>query len=142
MKFGTRQISVLALVLMLLSTGACSLLKGRETGERAVTRFHDQFNAEQYLDIYKQSDEGFRKATSESDMTALFSAVRRKLGTVKNTNQTRWNVNSTPAGTMVVLAYDTEFTEGKAQEQFVYYVSGNDAKLYRYDILSPLLVTK
>jgi hypothetical protein len=45
-------------------------------------------------------------------------------------------------GTMVVLAYETEFTEGKATEQFIYHVSGENASLYRYDIMSPLLVTR
>jgi hypothetical protein len=141
MKFGTKKILALTLILMLSAIG-CSLVKGRGAGERAVVRFHEQFNSGQYVDIYRQTDEGFRKAASEADTRALFDGVRRKLGTVKQTNQVRWNVNATPMGTMVVLAYETEFTEGKATEQFIYHVSGENASLYRYDIMSPLLVTR
>ncbi|HEX8174570.1 MAG TPA: DUF4019 domain-containing protein [Pyrinomonadaceae bacterium] len=142
MKFRTRRILALTLIPMIFATGACSLIKGRQLSESAIERFHNQFNSGQYVDIYNQTDEGFRKGSNESEMTALLSAVRRKLGTVKNTKQVRWNLNSTTNGTMVVLAYETEFTEGKATEQFIYHVSGDRALLYRYDIMSPLLVIK
>ncbi|HEX8746384.1 MAG TPA: DUF4019 domain-containing protein [Pyrinomonadaceae bacterium] len=142
MRFRTRLILASALTLMLFATGACSLIKGRELSESAIARFHNQFNSAQYADIYNQTDEGFRKGSPESEMTALLGAVRRKLGTVKNTSQVKWNLNATPNGTMVVLTYETEFTEGKATEQFIYRVSGDRAMLYRYDVMSPLLVIK
>lgn len=142
MKFRTGHILVLALVLMPFAAGACSMLKGKETGERAVVRFHEQFNSGQYADIYRQTDEGFRKATNESDMLALLGAVRRKLGSVKNTNQVNSKVDITYARTVVMLSYETEFTDGRATEHFVYYVSGGSARLYRYDIMSSLLVTR
>jgi hypothetical protein len=51
-------------------------------------------------------------------------------------------VNATPAGTTVTLHYNTEFTEGTANEQFVFLVSGDKATLYNYNINSPLLITK
>ena len=133
-------ISLIASVVIVISS--CSFTKGKQTSERAVARFHEQFNAGQYHDIYAQSDEGFRKVTSEQDAVALFDAVRRKLGTVKNANQNGWHVNATTAGTQVSLAYNTEFTEGKATEQFVFFVSGDNARLFQYNINSPLLVTR
>ncbi|HYO90354.1 MAG TPA: DUF3887 domain-containing protein [Pyrinomonadaceae bacterium] len=142
MKFRANQILALTLTLMLFSTGACSLIKGRELSESAVARFHNQFNSGQYPEIYNQTDEGFKKGSPEAEMTALLSAVRRKLGTVKNTNQVKYNINSTANGATVTLSYETEFTDGRATEQFIYHVSGNEAKLYRYDIMSSLLVIR
>jgi hypothetical protein len=143
MRIQTKQILILTLILALLVVvTSCSLTKGREIGERAVAQFHNQFNAGQYHEIYAQSDEGFRKGTSEPDTLAYFDAVHRKLGTVKNINQTEWRVNATTGGTVVTLAYDTEFTEGHANEQFVFYVSGDNARLFHYTINSPLLITK
>ena len=124
---------------------SCSLTKRKEMGERAVDQFHNQFNAGQYHEIYTQSDEGFRKSTSEADTVALFEAVRRKLGTVKNANQTTWHVNTTPAGpagTVITLAYDVEYSEGKGIEQFVFQVRGDKALLRNYNVNSPLLITK
>ena len=93
-------------------------------------------------EIYAQSDEGFRKAASEADTLALFEAVRRKLGTVKNSTQTRWHVNATSGGTMVTLAYDVEFSEGKGTEEFVFRINDNKALLFNYHVNSPLLITK
>ncbi|HKS28874.1 MAG TPA: hypothetical protein VJS44_13700 [Pyrinomonadaceae bacterium] len=142
MRLRTRHLLALALTLMLFATPACSLLKGKELSERAVTRFHHQFNSGQYVEIYSQTDEGFRKGSHESEMTALLGAARRKLGEVKYTSQVKYNLNATTSGAMVTLAYETEFTDGKATEQFIYHVSGDSARLYRYDIASPLLVIR
>lgn len=49
---------------------------------------------------------------------------------------------ATTAGTQVLLTYRTTFAEGDATEQFVFFVSGNDARLFKYNIESPLLITK
>jgi hypothetical protein len=111
-------------------------------GERSVDQFHSQFNAGQYHEIYVQSDEGFRKSTSEADTVALFEAIRRKLGTVKNANQSAWHVNATPTGTVITLTYDVEYSEGKGTEQFVFQVRGDKALLFNYNVNSPLLITK
>lgn len=143
MRIATRQMIFLTFIAALLLVGnSCSLTKGKEIGERAVVQFHNQFNAGQYHEIYVQSDEGFRKASSEEDTLALFEAVRRKLGTVKQANQRGWHVNATPAGTMVSLAYEVEFSEGKGTEDFVFHISGDQALLFNYHVNSPLLITK
>ncbi|MCA1817205.1 MAG: DUF4019 domain-containing protein [Acidobacteria bacterium] len=136
------KIALLLIAAGLALSGACSLTKGKEIGERAVAQFHDQFNAGQYHEIYGQADGGFRKATAEADAVALFEGVRRKLGAVTNSVQTGWRVNATNAGTVVALQYDTEFTQGKATEQFVLMVSGESARLYNYNVNSPLLITR
>jgi uncharacterized protein DUF4019 len=139
----TKQILFLAFIAALLGVvNSCSLTKGKEIGEHAVVQFHNQFNAGQYHEIYAQSDDGFRKATSEADALALFEAVRRKLGTIKNSTQTRWHVNATPGGTRVILAYDVEFSEGKGTEEFVFHINGDKALLFNYNVNSPLLITR
>jgi hypothetical protein len=137
-----RNLKLLTLALCLAALSSCSVTKGKGIAERAVAEFHDQLNAGRYHEIYVQTDEGFRKATSEADAVALFEAVRRKLGTVKNSTQTRWNVNATTAGTMVSLAYDVEFSEGKGTEQFVFHVTGDKALLFNYNVNSPTFITK
>ncbi len=143
MRIATKQIVFLAFpAALLLVVNSCSFTKGKAIGERAVVQFHNQFNAGQYHEIYAQSDEGFRKASSEQDTLALLEAVRRKLGTVKQADQQGWHVNATPGGTMVSLAYEVEFSEGKGREDFVFKVSGDRALLYNYHISSPLLITK
>jgi len=80
-------ISRLLLSILLMCGTSCSLQKGKSTGENAVVKFHTQFNAGQYHEIYAETDEGFRKNTSEEQMTALLGGVQRKLGLEKDTNQ-------------------------------------------------------
>jgi hypothetical protein len=130
------------LAALLVATTSCSLTKGKGIAEAAVAQFHNQYNAGQFQEIYAQTDEGFKKATSEEQLTALLEALRRKLGTVKQSEQAGWRVNVTPMGTMVSLGYQVEFTEGKGTEEFVFHVSGDKAMLFNYNVNSPLLITK
>jgi uncharacterized protein DUF4019 len=143
MRIETRRILAWILIgALLVSTSSCSLTKGKEIAEHGVVQFHNQFNAGQYHEIYVQADEDFRKATSEADTIALFEAVRRKLGTQKSSNQTNWHVKAGPLGTVVTLAYDVEFSKGKATEQFVFRMNGDKALLLNYNVNSPALIIK
>ena len=133
----------LILIALLLALGsACSLTKGKGIAEAAVVKFHDQFNAGQYHEIYEQADDAFKKSASEDEFVALLEAVHRKLGTVKQAHSSGWGVNATPTGTMATLSYDIDFSEGKGNEQFVFHISGDKAALYRYNVNSPLLITR
>jgi hypothetical protein len=140
LKIKTR--NVVLLILAIALQVSCGAKKGKEIAEKAVEKFHSQLNAGQFREIYMESDEGFRKGVTEQNTVALFDAVRRKLGTVKQAKATAWHVNANTGGTFVTLGYDVEFTEGQAVEQFVYRVSGDKALLFNYNINSPLLITR
>lgn len=133
---------VTVVALFFVAIGCSSFTKGKEVAEGKVSYFHEQLNAEQYAEIYRQSDERFKNAVKEADSTALFEAVHRKLGKVKNATVTSWKVDSTPAGTFVSLAYKTEFTGGDGVEQFRFLVKDDLALLVNYNINSPLLIIK
>ena len=109
---------------------SCSLQKNKGIGESAVAKFHTQFNAEQYHAIYFQTDDGFRKVTREEQLTEYLKAVRRKLGEVKDTKQLSWRMNATADGTQVFLAHKTTYAEGDATEQFIFFVSDDNARLF------------
>jgi len=127
---------------LLIAASSCSFTKGKELAESAVTQFHNQYNSGQFHDIYNQADDGFRKSGNEASLVEYFEALQRKLGSVKAAHETGWHVNATTGGTMVTLAYDVEFSEGKGTEQFVFHVSGDKALLYGYNVNSPLLITR
>jgi hypothetical protein len=132
---------VLLIGLLTLSS-ACSLTKGKATAEAAVVKFHDQFNAGKYQEIYAEADEGFKSSVTEDQWVALLEAVQRKLGSVKESHSTGWGVNTTTAGTMATLSYDVDFSEGKGDEKFIFHITGDKALLYHYNVNSPLLITK
>lgn len=140
--YARARISLVLVALLLTAASACSLTRGKGIAEAAVVKFHDQFNAAQYHEIYEQADQAFKKSASEDEFVALLEAVHRKLGTVKQAHSSGWGINTTMAGTMATLTYDIEFSDGKGNEQFVFHISGDKAALYHYNVNSPLLITK
>lgn len=137
--------SVLLLLLpSLLFTPSCSTERSREIAELAVTRFHSQFNAGEYQEIYAQADQEFHKAATELDFADFLKTVHRKLGNVQRTEQTGFRV-STELGvrTLVSLTYNTTFARGAGDEQFIWAIKGGQSILFRYDINSAdLVITK
>lgn len=137
-----RIIKILVISLLLIATSSCSFTRVKRVAESAVAQFHSQYNSGQFHEIYRQADEGFRKSTDEAKFLEYAEALHRKLGPVKQATQTRWYVNTTTTGTMATLNYDTEFSEGKGTEQFVFRIAGDKAFLYNYNVNSPLLITR
>jgi diacylglycerol kinase family enzyme len=138
-----RNLPLLIVAVLLLATGmSCSFTKSKGIAEAAVKQFHDRYNAGQYHEIYVETDEGFKKAASEVDFTALMEAVQRKLGAVKKSDSLSWGVNTTTGGTIATVSYNVDFAEGKGTEQFAFHITGDKALLFNYNINSPALVIK
>ncbi len=135
-----QQLSLVLIAMFLITSISCSLTKGKGIAEAAVAKFHHQYNARQFHEIFSESDQGFKDAGSEADLVNLLEALHVKLGTVKQATPSGWGINATPIGTMATLAYEVEFTEGKGTEQFVFRISGDKALLYNYHVNSPLLL--
>jgi hypothetical protein len=129
-------------VIALSLCAGCSFSRAATVAAEAVRKYHDQYNAGQYRDIYQQSDEAFKKGVEEQANTELLSAVEHKLGKVSEAKQVGFNANWSPEGTFVNLTYESTFERGKAYEQFVWRTSGDGAKLVSYNINSPALITK
>ena len=139
----TKELTSLVLVCgLLLTAGACGITKHKQNAEKGVAKFHQLLNAEQYHEIYVQSDKLFQQSATEADIVAFLGAVHSKLGTVKNATVQGWHVNATPTGTFVTLGYNVEFSEGKGMEEFVFKMNGNEPLLFNYNVNSPLLITK
>ena len=90
-------------------------------------------------DICKESR---RRASLEADFLKLLQVIQRKLGKYKSATQAGWRGNSTPAGTVVVLTYNSEFEKHSAVETFTFNVSGDTATLQGYNINSNALITE
>ncbi len=121
---------------------ACFIPSGREIGEGAAVQFHNQFNRERYREIYRQTNDIFKNSVSEDDFAVRLKIVRLRIGAVKQSNLSSWQVKDTPAGKIISLQFKTEFTEEDAVEDFVFAVSGDKAVLQGYKISSPLLDRK
>jgi hypothetical protein len=120
----------------------CSASEQSKLAASAASGFHEKLDAGQFDSIYDASSDELKNATTRQDFDALLDAVHRKLGSTQSVQQTGWNVNYNMKGTFVTLAYGTKYSEGNAQEQFLYRLDGGRALLVRYNITSNTLITK
>jgi hypothetical protein len=97
--------------------------------------------AQQFDQIYTETGDELKKATTKQDFVNLLGAVEGKLGGVKETTKNGWNVNFQPSGTFVVLGFKTQFEKGAGEETFTYRISDRDALLVGYRINSNTLIT-
>jgi hypothetical protein len=135
------KLRALVIAPLLLAAAACNPAKNLQTGDTAVTTFHQQYNQQQFAAIYAGSDAALKEASPEPDFTRFIAAVRRKLGAERTAKRTGWNVQAATGGSFVTLTYDTQFEKGDAAETFRLRISGGKAQIMGYNITSPALVT-
>ncbi|MFN0139760.1 MAG: NTF2-like N-terminal transpeptidase domain-containing protein [Pyrinomonadaceae bacterium] len=134
------------LVICCLILGAigssCSMMKDSKAAEPAVEKFHRQFNAKDFKNIYAESGDLMKKSTDEKKFVEFLDAIYRKLGTHQKSKAAGWHVNTGPLSSHVTLTYESEFSDGKAAEEFLISVSGDEVRLEGYHINSPDLIIK
>jgi hypothetical protein len=133
--------TVTAMLLTGLSLAACSGTQKINMAQEATAHFHEMMSAGQFEQIYAQTDDTFKKATTAEDLTRFLSIMNRKLGIVKTSGRDAWNVGFTPSGTSVTLRYTTQFDHGTGAETFVYRFADGRALLVGYHINSIALMT-
>ena len=133
---------LLVLLLFVLSLAGCSMSADTSSAEEAVPKFHGMLDAARFDDIYAQSADAMKSASSQADFVALLEAVHRKLGNTKSSTKTSWGVNYQTSGTWVTLVYKTVYDSGDAQEQFVFLVKDKSALLAGYHVNSNALILK
>lgn len=138
-----RTFVITILIVFFLATFSCNSANNIESAEEGVARFHSQLDAEQYHTIYVESDQAFHKGGSEAEFLTLAQAIHRKLGRVQNStlkaSKTQWVAGT---GTIVTLIYDTQFTQGRGTEKFIWRVTSNRAILVGYYVNSNDLLVK
>ncbi|MBX2813999.1 MAG: DUF4019 domain-containing protein [Myxococcales bacterium] len=136
----TRRSTLLALTALALP--GCNAKKDTLAAEKAVTKFHAQFNKEQFATMYAETHEEFKKASSEEDIIELFQAVHSKLGPVVSTEQKVRHVTNINFVRYVKFNYETTFKEGTGTETFRFIIEDTKAKLLGYNINSRDMLVK
>jgi uncharacterized lipoprotein YehR (DUF1307 family) len=130
-------LSIIAVVLFFLVVGCGSAMKGKKLTESEIEKFHAQYNAKQFREIYSQSDDGFKKSVTESQLIEMLEKIDRKLGAVKKSSSSNWNVKTTNDGTFETITCEVEFAAGKGTEEFMFRIINDKARLYNYEVNSP-----
>lgn len=130
---------VLLAALLAVGLGCSAISAGTEASEKAVGRFHQQFNDGKFDEIYNDGSKEFKSAVQKSNWTSMLSHVSSRLGKMKSKNQSAWNVKTADIGVVVELNYDTEFENGSGKEKFTFVIVNDEAKLLGYEVESEKL---
>jgi hypothetical protein len=106
---------ILAIAVPLFS-GCGDTIDGKSIAEPEVARFHERLTARQFAEIYSSASDDLKKAASKEKLTELLAAIDRKLGRLKSSKETSWNVRTFNLRTTVVLVQESEFERGTATE--------------------------
>lgn len=121
---------------------ACSLAESKQRAEACVGQFHAMLDGERYADIRAQMGPAARGQLNEPDAKKLFSAVHRKLGSVKSASLSGWRINREfGGGDTTSLTYTTEFSKGMATETFVIVADEISCRLDGYNVNSMALLS-
>jgi hypothetical protein len=137
-----RQAAPLLLALSCIFVASCGAKKDLTSTNSAVAKFHAQLDAGNFDQIYADSDDAMKQAITKGKFTDLLSAVHRKLGNVKSAIRKTFFINWDTSGETIRVTYETQFESDNTEEQFVFTVSGKEAKLVGYHINSDVLITK
>ncbi len=130
---------ILAILAISLAS-ACGIKQAFGDSDAKISVFHADLDDERFDEIWKETSPMFRKSGSEKEFQQLLAAVHRKLGKVQSSKQNNWRMNTTPQGTFVMVARDTKFEKGSAQESFTYVREGEELLLAGYNINSAALI--
>lgn len=130
-----KNIAAVCMIAVVLS-GCGDTINGKSLAEPEVAKFHERLEARDFEGMYESSSGDFQAAAPKEKVIALFEAIDRKLGPLRETKQVNWNVNTQNLTTTVVLVYASKFHEGEATETFTFRISDQKPELIAYNIAS------
>jgi hypothetical protein len=132
---------LLALIGFLLA-GCGDTMAGKGIAEPEVTRFHEMLKGRNFEAMYAATGAEFKSLVPKATALALFAAIDRKLGSLRQTQQINWNVNTRNLVTTVALVYQSRFEAGEATETFTFRVQNGKPELIGYNIASMDMLIK
>ena len=124
-----------ALLAALLIAG-CASPESLATVRSEISHFRDLVAMHRFRQIYSEASDDLRNTATEEQIVTMLSAIDRKLGAVKDSQDNGWKVDFRTSGTVVTLSLKTTFERGTGIETFVYRVAGKEASLLGYHINS------
>ena len=123
-----------------LALAACNPIAQVEAGDSQVAKFHAAYSRGDRDALYAMTGRQFRATTSRAQLDDLIEVVGSRLGAVRSSERTGFNVNSNTEGTFTSITMTTHFAKGDGQENFVFSGSGDAMTLEGWHVESPRLM--
>ena len=129
-----KTVSIILIALGSLFLAGCNPVKSSALADAAVVDFHANFDKENYDKIFDDAHPDFKAAQPKAKVVEFAKSVREKMGKVKSTSRTNWNIKSNNMKTNVNFSYATEFENGAGTEKFIYRITDGKATLLSWNI--------
>ena len=113
----------------LAGLSGCTSSVDRRPAEAAVQAFHARLDAGQYDAIYAEAADDLRAGASRQAVADQLAAVHARLGATRTWQPLRWHLSFGMKSALLTMDYATTYAAGAATEQFVYRMTGNEARL-------------
>lgn len=100
--------------------GGCGVRDAVRQADVEVARFHQSLDEGHSRQIWAETGQPMRKATTERQFLATLDAVHRKLGRVRSSRQVGWQRNASTKGSFTTVTNETVFEHGSGTERFVF----------------------
>lgn len=120
----------------------CSAAVDRRPAEDAVRTFHARLDAGQYDAIYAEAARDLREGASREAVVGQLAAVHARLGVTRTWQPLGWHLKFGMKSALLTLDYATTYASGPATEQFVYRMTGDEARLVSWHLRSGALDTR
>lgn len=94
--------------------------------ESAITLFHVRLDQRNYRGIYAMTDDTFRAATNEVQMTAMLSSLRDRLGRSASADELSFEVLDRSPDVQITFTIETIYENGTLIETFVWRVTPSE----------------
>ena len=109
-----------------------SLSAEEKSAERAVARFHELFNAQNFEEIYNTADDGAKKVKSKEGLQFALAEMFEKFGQHRGSELIESKAKPLPNGaTQVEQIYKSKFEKGEQSEFFMIVVRDQKAAIYQ-----------
>jgi hypothetical protein len=124
---------------LLLAVGCSG--KPREAAQHATEKFRARWLKGAFAEIYDASEPPFRASLTQEQAINWMTAVSSRLGKWQSAEPGAWSINDGSDGKTVMLAYQSKFENGTADETFAWRMKEKEPEpaLVGYHINSPLI---
>ncbi|QQS37762.1 MAG: hypothetical protein IPM56_07385 [Ignavibacteriales bacterium] len=129
-----------SLVMLILFSSCMNLNQNKEVAEKAIQKFHENFNNQSFNEIYNNSDKEFKSKTSIEEFNKFISVVYSKLGPHISSESKMVSVTTGNMDTYIRVNQITKFKKGSGEELFIFSMHDKKLLLFNYNINSKDLI--
>jgi hypothetical protein len=122
---------------LVLGLSGCGLNEQTTVADAEIERFHRLWNADEFKAVYDDAHMNFRNSQTDEEAVATLERLKRSHGQFKSAKRRSATLSSDQSAPDLTLNYDSVYDQGAAVEVFVYRITGQQALLVSYDIMSP-----